>query len=169
MAADSNGPDNPQLPSLKQLIYSDKVERRMRGSVGYELKLRRPRIVMGGGVFDEEFFDCILDAEEQGIIREEERNGFWDLYSVVLRDERPQYRSPVYATVRIAATIEDRHINLAAARADVLKRVTGKETISAVVGARIDGTRRELAQEKEVSLVHVSFEDVKMVDTQRIE
>ena len=166
--SDSDFPDNFQSPSVEQLVYANKVERRIMGLVGYELNVRRSRILMGG-VFDSEFFDRVLDAEEQGIITEEERTGVWDLFSVVLRGESPQDRSPVYATVKIAATIEDRHIDLAATRADVLRRATGEETIPAVVGARIDDVRRELAHEKGVTLVHVSFEDVKMVDVQHID
>lgn len=63
----------------------------------------------------------------------------------------------------LAVTVQDRHINRLAARADILRRAAGKPVIAAVMGAFISSdSLRQLAQERGVSLIHFSLDLAKM-------
>ncbi len=146
-------------------MYESKVSQRIISLVGFHLDIRRPRFLKGDGVLDEEFFiDVFDDAWEKGVITKEERGEVWNYTNNVFRGESREDQSVAYAAVRVAMTVEDRHVNQAAFRAGVMRRVTGERVVPAVIAARIGDTQRQLASELGVALIHVSFEDVKMIE-----
>lgn len=148
-------------------VYRQKVEGRIKGVAG-GLELRRVRVLVGCGGCDDAFLDVVDDAKERGTISEEERRAALDIKHIVLRGENRQDQSVTYAVVGVAPTIEGGHVNRAAVSADGMRRATGEAVVPAVVGARIDEACRELAQERGVILIDVSFEDVKMIDVSQI-
>ena len=152
---------NPRL--IEQSIYRFKIESRITGLL-MQLELRRIRAVGSCGGNDDTLFDVISDASERGIISEEEKDEVLDSQHTIFRGENREDRSLAYAIASISATVEDSHVNRAAAAADALQRATGVPVIPAVVGARISDACRELAAERGVTLIHVSFERVKMID-----
>ena len=148
------------------IIYDTKVQRRINGLVNLHCDIRRSRVIRGDGVFDDMLADLIDDACEQGLISKEERYEVADFRTVVLRGKSRQDGSDAYSVVRIHPTAREDRINRIADNADIMRRITGKEVIPAAVFARIGDAQRELAADRGVTLIHVSFEDVKMIDTQ---
>ena len=156
-------------PYIEETIYANKINRRLISVVGSILPRHRIRCIKGDGLLDETLFaDVVENAAEQDIISAEERHEIYDLQNNVLQCENRQDRSVTYAAVTITATVEDSDIRRTADRAGILRRASGKTAIPAVIGARIDDVRRQLAQERGVTLIHVGFEEVKMIDVAQI-
>ena len=104
----------------------------------------------------------MLDAKEQGVVNQQEWDEFWGVHTVS-RGEDWEDGSVTYVTVDIAIIVDDHHINEAATRADILRRITGERTIPTLIGAFISGDSvRRLAQERGVSLDYTSLEDAKL-------
>lgn len=156
-------------PLLEWLLYDDKVQRRLGGLVDSHCYVCIPRILRVNGVFDETLADLIENACEQGFISEEERYEVMDFRTVVLRGQSYQDGSDIYAVARINPTAKEDRIIRIADNADIMRRVTGKEVVPVAVCARIGDAQRKLATERGVTLIHVSFEDVKMIDVYRVE
>ncbi len=156
-------------PLLEWIIYDTKVQHRLGGLVGMHSNVRRSRVLRGENVFDETLADLIHDACEQGFISKREEYEVADFRTNVLGGESREDGSYIYAVVRIDPTAKEDRINRIADHAEIMRRVTGKEVIPAVIYARIDEAQRQLAAERGVTLIHVSFEDVKMIDVSQIE
>ena len=62
----------------------------------------------------------------------------------------------VYVALEVSVTVGESDIDRAATRAEILSRATREESVPAVVGAYLDDSRQQLAQEKKVALIPVS-------------
>ena len=124
--------------------------------------LRRVVCCKGDWHYNDEFHDLMSNAEEQGVVTQEELDEFLDVHTVSRGEDR-QDGLVTYVTVDIAIIVEDHHINKAATRAGILRRITGERTILTIIGAFISGDSvRRLAQERGVSLDYTSLEDAKL-------
>lgn len=154
---------------IEEMIYADKINRRLISLVSSIFPRHRVRCIKGDGLLDEtQFVDVIENAADQNSISAAERHEIYELQNNVLHCENRQDKSITYAAVTITATVDDNDLRRTAARAGILQRATGKTAIPAVIGARIDRARRQLAHERGVTLIQVGFEEVKMIDVPRI-
>ena len=89
--------------------------------------LRRARIIKV-----EDYIDMIEDAEEKGIISEEERDRLFDLDIVIKGMMRRQNREVVLA-VEVSYSLYEDDVRRAKERAMILRRILNKEVIPTVV------------------------------------
>ncbi len=151
--------ESPSLEVQIERAYRDRIGRFGPLTV---FSLRHVVVYNGDGHFDDRFGDLMIDAREQGIIGQQEWDEAWSIQTV-LRGKDRQDGSVVFGVVDVAFNVEDHHINKAAARADILRRVTGERANAAVIGAFIsDGSLRELAHRRGVYLEYASLEDAKL-------
>ena len=163
----NNGDDI--LSSTDWIPYWIEADPRIPDLLFSRLELRWVRFLKGNGVLEEDFFEEVFEvAWKKGTISDEEWKEVWHPSNNLLRSQSREDQSLVYATVRLAATIQDLHFMQASAWSDVVQRVTGERAIPVVMGARIKDTHRQLAEEMGVVLIHVSFEDVGLIDTSRV-
>ena len=151
-----------ELPPLEVTIaraYRDRIG----GNCPYfSVGFRQVVCCKGDGHYDGEFHGLMLEAKRREVVNQQEWHEFWNVHTV-LKGEDWQDGSVVYATVDIAIIVEDHHINKAADRAGILRRITGERTIPTIIGAFIGGDSvRRLAQERGVSLIHNSLKDAKL-------
>ena len=151
--------DLPPLEATIARAYRDRIG----GNCPYySFGLREVVCCKGDWHYNKEFHGLMLDAKRQGVVNQQEWDQFWGVHTVSRGEDR-QDGSVAYATVDIAITVEDHHINEAFARAAILRRITGEQTIPTVIGAFLgDDSLRQLAQERGVSLVPVSLEKAKL-------
>lgn len=91
-----------------------------------------------------EFLDLVDEAEDAGLITEEQHNQVTDL-DLVLRGRRKADDAEVYLAAEISITVGDSDILRAAERAAILASFLDHPVIPAVIGANIDDARIDLA------------------------
>ena len=101
---------------------------------------------------DSEFFDLLHDAEGRGIISRRERDAVANA-DIVLQERRRPNDPAAYIVIEVSTTVADSDISRAVDRAGILGRATGQTTIAVVVGANVDDARRQLARERNVTLI----------------
>ena len=104
---------------------------------------------------DSEFFDLLYGAEERGIISQQERNELASA-DIVLQERGRRDSAPLHIVMEVSITVADHDIIRSAERAAIMQRVTEERVIPVVVGANLDDARRQLARERNVTLITVS-------------
>jgi outer membrane murein-binding lipoprotein Lpp len=140
--------------NIKGAIYEQKVGNNIASIVGQHMGLRRVRVLKGYKTSDDMGFHNLVDsAEEEGFITERERVEVGNSDIVIQGYNR---QSMVYVALEVSVTVGESDIDRAATRAEILSRATREESVPAVVGAYLDDSRQQLAQEKKVALIPVS-------------
>jgi outer membrane murein-binding lipoprotein Lpp len=140
--------------NIKGAIYEQKVGNNIASIVGQHMGLRRVRVLKGYKTSDDMGFHNLVDsAEEEGLITERERVEVGNSDIVIQGYNR---QSMVYVALEVSVTVGESDIDRAATRAEILSRATREESVPAVVGAYLDDSRQQLAQEKKVALIPVS-------------
>ena len=139
-----------RLDNAVGAYYELKVTRRIGGVVGSAF--RRVRVLKGLPVGpNSEFIDLVEDAEDNGVITEEQYLQIQQL-DLILTGRRKIDGAEVYIAVEVSVTIGDSDITRAARRAEILATVVGQPTIPAVIGVNIDDDRATLASANNVSV-----------------
>ena len=131
---------NLEGAELERRVHSDIVSIASRW-----LGLNRVRIVQSRIVArSPEFQDAIDDAEEQGLITEDQGYHL-GLTDVIISGRRRSDRQPVHVAIEVSRTIGDNDITRARERAQSLSAVQETPAISVVVGGIIGESQQELA------------------------
>ncbi len=154
-----------ELPSIEGVIeraYRDRIGRNL-GWRSRSLNSHRPVVVYhGDGWYDDKFSGLLYDAKNKGVISRQDEDEILSIHTIAAGEDR-QDGSITYAAMDLTVTVQDPHIARLAARADILRRITGGPVTAAIVGAFIsDDSLRQFAQERGVSLLHASLDDAKM-------
>lgn len=111
---------------------------------------------------DGELGRLLDNAENQGIISGREAGEIGRIH-IITSGENRQDGSTGYAAMELAITVQEWHISTLAARADMLRRATGRPAAAGVMGAFIASeSLQQLAEEKNVNLIHYSLDMAKM-------
>ena len=144
------------IGNLRGSYYELKIGNNIASIINQHMNLRRIRVLKGSRAPDDmAFLDLLLDAEDQGIITEQERAEATNV-DIVLQAQTHPEQSRIYIVIEISVTIANHDINRAAARADILRKATGEAAIPAVIGAHSDEARHQLALEQNVTLITVN-------------
>ena len=143
------------IGNIQGTIYEQKIGNNIASIVRQHLGIRSVRILKGYKTSDEmTFHDLIDEAEDQGVISEQERIDAGNT-DIVLQGQRHPDLSTMYVVLEVSITVAENDINRAAARAGILQKATGEATIPAVIGAHMDDIRQELAQGRDVTLITI--------------
>jgi uncharacterized phage infection (PIP) family protein YhgE len=143
------------IGNIQGTIYEQKIGNNIASIVRQHLGIRSVRILKGYKTSDEmTFHDLIDEAEDQGVISEQERIDAGNT-DIVLQGQRHPDLSTMYVVLEVSVTVAENDINRAAARAGILQKATGEATIPAVIGAHMDDIRQELAQGRDVTLITI--------------
>ncbi len=144
------------IGNFRGSYYELKIGNNIASIINQHMNLRRIRVLKGSRAPDDmAFLDLLLDAEDQGIITEQERAEATNV-DIVLQAQTHPEQSRIYIVIEISVTIANHDINRAAARADILRKATGEAAIPAVIGAHSDEARHQLALEHDVTLITVN-------------
>lgn len=143
-----------RLDNAVGAYYEWKVIRGIGGAVGSSF--RRVRVLKGllTGP-DREFMDLVEDAEDNGVITDEQYLQVQEL-DVVLIGRRKADGTQTYIAGEISITIGDSDITRAAERAAILSRVIGQPVEPVVIGSNVDDARTALAATNGVAVFLVS-------------
>ena len=131
---------NLEGAELERRVHSDIVSIASRW-----LGLNRVRIVQSRIVArSPEFQDVIDDAEEQGLITEDQRYHL-GLTDIIISGRRRSDRQPIHVAIEVSRTIGDNDVTRASERAQSLSSVQETPAISVVVGGIIGESQQELA------------------------
>ncbi len=142
-----------RLDNLSGSDYEFKVEKNIGSLAGEYLRIRRTRVLKGPRAgLDYEFTERIEDAEDNGIITEEQNHelGQSDL---IFAGRRRTDGTDLHVAAEISITIGNIDITRAAHRAGILELVIGQPVMPAVVGAHIDEDRAALANANSVAVI----------------
>jgi len=136
--------------------YERKIGNNIHSIVGQHLNIRRARVLKGIKAVDEmPFFDLIDNAEDRGVIDQQQRMNAGNIDIFVQGIKYPE-QSTVYAALEVSVTVGDNDIQRAEDRAHILRSATGEPTLPVVIGAYIDGERQDLAAERGVVLIAIA-------------
>ena len=142
-----------RLDNLSASDYEFKVEKNIGSLAGEYLRIRRTRVLKGPRAgLDYEFTERIEDAEDNGIITEEQNHelGRSDL---IFAGRRRTDGTDLHVAAEISITIGNIDITRAAHRAGILELVIGQPVMPAVIGAHIDEDRAALANANSVAVI----------------
>ena len=142
-----------RLDNLSGSDYEFKVEKNIGSLAGEYLRIRRTRVLKGPRAgLDYEFTERIEDAEDNGIITEEQNHelGRSDL---IFAGRRRTDGTDLHVAAEISITIGNIDITRAAHRAGILELVIGQPVMPAVIGAHIDEDRAALANANSVAVI----------------
>ena len=145
-----------ELGNLRGAAYERKIGNNIHSIVGQHLNLRRVNVLKGfnaPGVMP--YFDLLDDAEDRGVIDQQQRLDAGNIDMVVRGIKRPE-QSTIYVALEISVTVADNDIERAEDRADTLRRATGEPTLPVVIGANIDEARQQFAGQRGVTLIAVA-------------
>ena len=131
--------------------YEAKVSWNIRSILGQQLGVRNARVLKGPGLRNDQDFDLLLeDAENSGALTPEETDELL-LSDLIVTGVRRNTQERVYAAVEASITLNEDDVQRSAHRANILAKLTKRQTLAVVVAAGgIDGTRRELAASRNV-------------------
>lgn len=139
--------------NLKGDAYELKVGNNIFSLIGQHLDIIPVRVLKGSRApNDMAFLNPIYEAKRNGIITERERLDAFAV-DIVLEGRSEPEQPTLYVVLEISRTVADSDINRAWERADIVQKATGKLALPAVVGVYIDQVRRQLAQERNVTLI----------------
>ncbi len=142
-----------RLDNLSGSDYEFKVEKNIGSLAGEHLRIRRTKVLKGPGTgLDYELTELVEDAEDNGVITEEQNHelGRSDL---IFAGRRRTDGANLHVAAEISITIGNIDITRAAHRAGILELVTGQPVIPAVIGAHIDEDRSALANANSVAVI----------------
>ena len=145
-----------QVGNLRGSSYQLNVKTKIASIMTQRWGVEEIRVLKGSLAADDNvFFRRLLNAVAQGVISEQERREVLNA-DIILQGERQSDQGPLYIVLEVSITVAGDDITRAHERADILARVTGEETIPAVVSAHADNARQQLASDRDVTLIAVS-------------
>lgn len=143
-------------------VYRDRAERSLQRQ-SRRLLGCHPTAVHQDGIRHQGGLDGLLDdAQGRGLISEQEIHEVWPIHTIT-SGENPEDGSKKYAAMDLAVTVQEQHVNTLAARAEILRRATGRPVAAALRGAFISNEfLRHLAGEKKVKLLSLNLDMAKM-------
>ncbi|GIW41398.1 MAG: hypothetical protein KatS3mg076_1975 [Candidatus Binatia bacterium] len=126
------------LAEVKGIVLEDRYRRH--AAAYFRPLLRRIRVVP-----DTELAELVEDAEERGLISEEELQEALGS-DLVVTGRRPEDRKEAVLAAEISWVVDGRDVERAARRAAILGRVTGKPWIAAVAGRAMSDVAAERAR-----------------------
>ena len=121
-----------------------------------QLGLNRVRILQSRIISrSPEFQDTIDDAEEQGLITEDQASHL-EQSDVILAARRKSDRTSVHVVAEVSGLIGERDIHRAWDRANTLARINGTLVIPVVIGGNAAPPQQETADQKGVSVIITS-------------
>ncbi len=142
-----------RLDNLSGSDYEFKVEKNIGSLAGEYLRIRRTRVLKGPRAgLDYEFTERVEDAEDNGIITEEQNHelGRSDL---IFAGRRRTDGTDLHVAAEISITIGNIDITRAAHRAGILELVIGQPVMPTVIGAHIDEDWAALANANSVAVI----------------
>ena len=145
----------PEMDHLVTISLEAKLPRRIIPLLSEKLALRRARIVQGGfQETNEEFQDTIENAQENGLISEEQAVRVL-LTDTIFRARRGQDGQTIWVAVEASKKIHTRDIQLSLESATALRAVFGEEAIPVVTGYSISRLGQQNADD--VGVIWVEF------------
>ena len=139
--------------NLKGDAYELKVGNNIFSLIGQHSDIIPVRVLKGSRApNDMAFLNPIYEAKRKGIITEQERLDAFAV-DIVLEGRREAEDATLLVVVEVSTTIADSDINRASERAGIVQKATGTQALPAVVGTYADQVRRQLAQERNVTLI----------------
>ena len=145
-----------ELGNLRGSNYERRIGDNISSIVSQHLNLRRIRVLKGQRAFDEiPFFELIDDAQDQGVIDQQQRIEVGNVDIVLQAQSHPE-GDVVYVALEVSVTVGNSDITRAEARAEILRKATSAPTLPVVIGANIDEARQEFAAQRGVTLIAVA-------------
>jgi cell division protein FtsB len=104
----------------------------------------------------EEILQIIDDAEEKGLIKEEQRDSLLNL-DIIVKGQIKSTQKPVVLAVEISYSLYEDDIERAIERAQILAQILHEEVIPTVVTAEVREDVEKLADDKGVFLIKVDY------------
>jgi len=104
----------------------------------------------------EEILQIIDDAEEKGLIKEEQRDSLLNL-DIIVKGQIKSTQKPVVLAVEISYSLYEDDIERAIERAQILAQILHEEVIPTVVTAEVKEDVEKLADEKGIFLIKVDY------------
>ncbi|MYC30163.1 MAG: hypothetical protein F4X65_08755 [Chloroflexi bacterium] len=145
-----------ELGNLRGAEYERKIGNNINSIVAQHLGIRRVNVLKGfnaPGVMP--YFDLLDDAEDRGVIDQQQRLNAGSIDFAVQGIKRPE-QSTIYLALEVSITVADNDIERAEDRAHILSLATGSPTLPVVIGANIDQARHEFAAQRGVTLIAVA-------------
>ena len=145
-----------ELGNLRGAEYERKIGNNIHSIVSQHLGIRRVNVLKGfnaPGVMP--YFDLLDDAEDRGVIDQQQRLNAGSIDFVVRGIKRPE-QSPIYLVLEVSVTVADNDIERAEDRAETLRQATGEAALPVVIGSNIDQARQEFAAQRGVTLISIA-------------
>jgi cell division protein FtsB len=104
----------------------------------------------------EEILQIIDDAEEKGLIKEEQRDSLLNL-DIIVKGQIKSTQKPVVLAVEISYSLYEDDIERAIERAQILAQILHEEVIPTVVTAEVREDVEKLADNKGIFLIKVDY------------
>jgi len=104
----------------------------------------------------EEILQIIDDAEEKGLIKEEQRDSLLNL-DIIVKGQIKSTQKPVVLAVEISYSLYEDDIERAIERAQILAQILHEEVIPTVVTAEVREDVEKLADDKGIFLIKVDY------------
>ena len=144
---------NGKMDNALGANYEFKIQRNIGSIAGQYLNLRRVRVQQGPRTDRDPRLEELLEqAEDQQLITKEQ---YLDLQrlDLVFTGRQQDRTGETTVAAEISITIGNNDIERAARRAQALNQALNQEVIPVVIGAHIDEERRQMAQERDVSIM----------------
>ena len=144
---------NGKMDNALGANYEFKIQRNIGSIAGQYLNLRRVRVQQGPRTDRDPRLEELLEqAEDQQLITKEQ---YLDLQrlDLVFTGRQQDRAGETTGAAEISITIGNNDIERAARRAQALNQALNQEVIPVVIGAHIDEERKQMAQERAVSIM----------------
>ena len=139
---------NLEGAEMERRVHSDIVNIASR-----RLSLNRGRIIQSQIVArSPEFQDLIADAEEQGLITEQQGDHLENADVIMVANRRSD-RQAVHVVAEVSINIADYDISRARERADTLSTMMGTPALAVAVGGNVGPAQQELADSLGVEII----------------
>ena len=139
--------------NLKGDAYELKVGNNILSIMGQHTDIIPVRVLKGARApNDMAYLNPIYEARRKGIITERERVDAFAV-DIVLEGRGEAEDSTLLIVVEVSVTIADSDVDRASERAGIVQKATGKQVLPMVVGANADQIRRQLAAERNVTVI----------------
>ena len=131
--------------------YEFKIEKNISSIAGQHLGIRLIHILRGYQA-NQDFFNSIYAAENNGIITEEQVHEL-ERADLIFTGHRRSDQTEPYVVAELSVTIGDDDITRAQQRAAILSSAIGQTVLPVVIGVQIDQERADLADANGVTVV----------------
>ncbi len=139
--------------NLKGDAYELKVGNNILSIMGQHTDIIPVRVLKGARApNDMAYLNPIYEARRKGIITERERVDAFAV-DIVLEGRGEAEDSTLLIVVEVSVTIADSDVDRSSERAGIVQKATGKQVLPMVVGANADQIRRQLAAERNVTVI----------------